>query len=178
MSINSKYLANAIISYLYSTNDDPKCAEYEYRNYIANTIKTITFDDLLTLDKLFQSAFYGEILTGIRQDAFYIPKMINLLGDAKCMLSENKKYDSLNEYSNELNYLKSIIQISETLCDMCKKGSIVKSASLDEANHKWLLMIENLWDMVNVSNYMAYLLMNNPIKYFEWKDTSNMITAA
>ena len=179
MRINSHNLANAINRYLNSTNEDTKNAEHEFSNHIASSIKTITFEDLLTLDNLSQSAFYGEILTGVRQDKFYIPKMINFLSDFMALHSENKKYDSLNLYTKELNYLKSIIQLSETLSDMCKKLNNVKSDSIGDADNNQLLMIEkDLWSMVNVSNYMAYLLMNNPIEYFEWRDRSNMKTAA
>ena len=69
--------------------------------------------------------------------------------------------------------------MSETLSDMCKKLNDVKSDSIDAEYNNQLLMIEkDLCDMVNASNYMAYFLMNNPIEYFEWRDRSNMKTAA
>jgi len=167
MSINPKNLAATITSFIESTNEGTEKDNAE--TYISNTIKTITIEDLVMIDEFMQTDFYNQIRVGINQDLYHIPKMINFLGDSKIIHSKNTKYDGLNLYTTEMEYLRSIIHMSETLCDMFR--IIIKSQSMkEEENEQSVIMQDEIYDLVGASSYMAYKLMNNPVEYFEWRD--------
>lgn len=174
MSINPKNLAATITSFIESTNEVTKKDnalpwEFIEEYNISNRLKTITIEDLFMLDEFMQTDFYSHIRVGIEEDLSCIPKMINFLGNSKIIHSKNTKYDGLNLYTTEMEYLRSIIHMSGTLCDMFR--IIIKSQSRKvKDNEQPVIMQDEMYDLVGASNYMAYKLINNPVEYFEWRD--------